>query len=392
MNKDLIFLSIVVFCVTLATTSLNPFFSSYLLSLNLSMYRISFLIGLASIIRIFFQPAFGNMLANKSMCLSIKTPIIILLLSTLVYSLSTNYTFLIFSRTLESIAICLFIIQVRVIINELYTDKKMLNINYYYAALKNCSSLIGPVIAGYIIYHLGFRSLCLCISILMSLMIVFIHCCDYGKKLDIDKDVKFKAFIKSVLKNDVAKKLLIIHFFEMFGFGLWISGWAVYAENILQWNSSYIGLSLSISALASIIIIPFMKDNSRNLFTMMIIGIFLLFIQSFSVLFLSFYNGFIWLSFFIGGMGGAIYFSSFHSYSSMVIKREFIPIYYGTVGSISYIGTLLGQSLTPFLWENFGYSSPITLDCLILIIVIFISIISNTMRKNSYEQYCEIEH
>jgi predicted MFS family arabinose efflux permease len=386
MDKSSLRILSVVLVFWLVVNSLNPFFSSYALSLGIDTQKVSFLIAFVSIVRFVIQPILSIVLTKQKYNLTLSHALCIMALSNLLYALTTNFPLLLLSRAIEAIAVGLFTIQIRMVINNSFCKEKIVAINDYYAGIKNISALCGPAIAGIIIQYFGFQCLCFVFLIIVSAFVLFL----FIRKQDYDLKSRNLSLEEvsylDMIKDSGVRQLAWIHFIEMAGFSLWITSWAVFAKNDLCWDESSIGLSFSLAAFGGIIVLPF----SKRWFVVaslhkMLMGLLFLSIQAFLVVLLSNYPAWIYFVFLLGGAGGTLYFSGFHSYSANVIEKKQTAMFYGLIGSISYLAVSAGQMMAPYLWKHFSFSTPILLDGMLLSIVLIYFLFRISFRRIAYE-------
>lgn len=368
--SDVLLVILATLIVWWGNSTVTPFLPLLAKSVNFTLIETSIFLGIMGFARFFAQPFLGKILSVNDEIIIIRIVFIMLLLSSLGYLLSDNFYILMLCRILEAIAFASFAIVVRMIINSNLSFDKISIINNYYSGAQNLGRFIGPALAGFIIANMGIKYIFLatCILYVLGSLIALA-----GKGDDSQISEKKEPIGSINIFNKRLIIFLLLYSLEFVGLGLWLSSWSIYAINVLRWNVLSVGISFSILAVSSVAIIPFLnRISSIHLQRKIIIGVFLLSFQPIAVIVFKGTPVMMWLSFILGGMGATLYFSTFHTYVSKCIQGKKIAIFYGFVGSFSFAGQAVGQSIAPLLSHYYSYSVPIFADFLILVLDLFL--------------------
>lgn len=359
----------------------TPFLSLFTSDSHFNLRQTSLFLGSMGIFRVLLQPMLGMSMNRFSEIMAIKLALILMCVSNLGLFLLHPFWMLIACRGLEAAGISLFMISIRLLIKS-NDHKKMTLLNNYYTGIKNFASFLAPSVAGFflaysssrIIFLLGFS------VFLTGLLVAFTlqH-----------KSIHFEACASTQIKSHEKRSVLgplfglsLPHSLEFVALGLWLSGWVLYAHHTLGWSESRIGLSYSVVALAGIIVVPLLNQKMIRAIPShykLLGGLLLLIIQPACVV-LSQQPIVLWLAFFVGGAGASIYFSSFHMCVATHLEKKNIAVFYGFLGSITFLGLSAGQALAPLLWKN-SYKLPIVADLLALLTALFIYCIIFYIKK-----------
>lgn len=376
------YLIILIFLLWWGSSSITPFLPLIAKAIHLTLLQSSIFFGIMGITRLISQPVLGYILAIVNEKNVIKLTFLMLFVSSLSYLLTNNFYIYVFARILEGLALATFSIAVRIIINSNFNQPEINKINNYYSGAQNLGNFIGPALAGFVITITNIKSIFVitCIIYFVANILVNKFRTSFGSFATKNENYTYKQYFKIIDIRLII--ILLVHSLEFVGLGLWLSGWAAYASIDLHWNPAMIGMSFSILAVSSIIIVPFLNYFLiEKLRVKIIIGLLLLSIQPLLVILLTQQHVLMWFSFIVGGIGATVYFSVIHSYIAKFLHKQFTAIFYGFVGSFTFTGQSIGQLLTPYLWYKFSYRAPIILDFIVLLVTIISYLLLFTYDK-----------
>src|SRR5690606_1441633 len=285
------------------------------------------------------------------------------------YAVGENIQSLLFFRSIQAIAVGGLSVSIRAYINQITTKNNRGGVNGTISAMQNAGSLLGPVVGGVAadwlsiqapFYLLSFFSL---IGLILSFSLPNVKFNQYN--IDSNKHDK-----KQTRWPNTLYLLAGINILEFVGLGIWVTLWPIFASETMHWNSSLIGLSFSVSALASLITAPVWGKIS-DLYGRTISGItglLFLLIQPVAVVLFNHNFVLLWLCFVLAGAGGTGYFNAYYTIVGDLSPDGDVGKIQGVLGAASQLGNSAGSILGSFIWQALTIQIAFWTDASILMI------------------------
>lgn len=392
-RPNIMLLGLLMALSTMANSIVAPMLPIYATKLNATSTQIGLLVSIFGFVRFVIQPIIGNYSDKWGHRRVIQAMLALFTIAGLGYAVGENIQSLLFFRSIQAIAVGGLSVSIRAYINQITTKNNRGGVNGTISAMQNAGSLLGPVVGGVAadwlsiqapFYLLSFFSL---IGLILSFSLPNVKFNQYN--IDSNKHNK-----KQTRWPNTLYLLAGINILEFVGLGIWVTLWPIFASETMHWNSSLIGLSFSVSALASLITAPVWGKIS-DLYGRTISGItglLFLLIQPVAVVLFNHNFVLLWLCFVLAGAGGTGYFNAYYTIVGDLSPDGDVGKIQGVLGAASQLGNSAGSILGSFIWQAltiqiaFWTDASILMICIIGYIPLFITEMRTRKQNKTYEE------
>ncbi|MFT8212147.1 MAG: MFS transporter [Symbiopectobacterium sp.] len=149
-------------------------------------------------------------------------------------------------------------------------------------------------------------------------------------------------------------------------------------------TTEQLGYSFSLAALGGLALFLTKPWTSRlSVGNRLVLSLALLTLQPIAAAAITHWPLFFGLLIAAGGLGGALYFTSFHRLLSNTVSVEKIPLTYGVLGTSTFLSQAAGQAAAPLLSHAFSARAPIVLDAVLLSACLLVALVVRIERHNT---------
>ncbi|WP_354687412.1 MFS transporter [Cupriavidus necator] len=352
-----------------ASTAAIGFFPLLTVALQLSALEAGLFLAGAALGRTVFQPCAGLIIRPGNAGRYYVTGLGCCLVSSIVMACFHQASWVILARLAGGVGLSLFVVSWRTVLNRMAGLPCFDAVNESHVLSQNVGRLIGPALGGILVTCFGIQAAFIFPALLYSLCLLTSSLGQGPTQSESSRteqvSLKFTTRIRDIRKQG---GILLVHHVEFFCLGLWLAGWPICAVAGHRLSAEQLGYSFTIAAaggLALFLVRPWTSKLSVQ--TRLILALTLLGAQPGAALLTSDWSLLLCLSFLVGGLGGSIYFTSFHRLLADTYSPEQIPFIYGMLGSSTFLCQAIGQAITPFLSGYLSPKAPIILDAVMLL-------------------------
>ncbi|MCW2479097.1 MFS transporter [Candidatus Symbiopectobacterium sp. NZEC135] len=353
-------------------------------TLHLSAQEAGLFVAGAAIGRVAFQPYTGLIItadnAERYYLIGLGCAIV----SSVILVCGQHPGWLITARLMEGVGLSLFVVSWRTLLNRMSQLHFFEAVNDSYVVSQNIGRTLGPAIGGIVVAGYGIQAAFLFSALLYTLCFLLAHCHRsryHSHSPTREPKTQRWRYLCGIFQRQ--KVLFVIHHIEFFCLGLWLAGWPVYAVIANGITTEQLGYSFSLAALGGLGLFVIKPWTSRlSVRHRLALALALLAIQPLAAMNLSQWSLQFGLLIAVGGLGGALYFTSFHRLLSDTVSVDNIPLTYGVLGSSTFLSQAAGQASAPMLSQAFSAQAPIVLDAALLSACLIMALVVPIARHN----------
>jgi MFS family permease len=291
------------------------------------------------------------------------------------YATSHQITRLLSWRLLQGIGSGTLLVAVRSYVSVRAGSEARGTANALVTSASNGGELLGPAIGGLLAdaysYRVPFVVLSICIAALLPCL-AFLprETQQAGDQTDVAPIKSPHPLFKA--SNKLLPLLSAVRFAEMAGFAVWLTVWAPYANGVMKWDATRIGLTFSVAAAAGLITGPAwgMASDRVGRAPVLATGLFLVLVQVIIVLLFPSWS-FIWIAFFLGGAGGTGYFDAMFAVAGDATEGEGnTGRAIGVIGSVGEVGSAVGPWAASAIWRLSDIGMSFVLNIALLLVAL----------------------
>lgn len=344
------------------------FFPLLAATLQLSAREAGLFIAGAAIGRAVFQPCAGLMVTPHNAGRYYFLGLVCTIGSSVVLVYGQQTGWLTAARLMEGAGLSLFVVSWRTLLNRMAHLRFFDAVNESYVLSQNIGRTLGPAIGGILVARYGIQAVFVFPALLYTLCLLLsrhyhprYHSPSPAPELKTPRWRDLSALLQH------QRSLFVIHHIEFFCLGLWLAGWPTYAVMTNEITTEQLGYSFSLAALGGFALFLVKPWTSKlSVSHRLVLSLALLSLQPIAAVIITHWSLFFGLLVTAGGIGGALYFTSFHRVLSDTVPIETIPLTYGVLGSSTFLCQAAGQAAAPVLSHTFSTQTPIVLDAVLL--------------------------
>nr|WP_186809704.1 MFS transporter [Paenibacillus xylanexedens] len=388
MRRNLPLLMSVCFLSQMGGFMILPLFPIYIDQLGLSGWEMGFIFGLFYLGKVAGGLPASALYRHVGVKISLVLMLLMLAICTAGFANASTPLFLGLLRLLQGMASTGLTVIVRSIISDGGNSDNRGLYNGYISSSEGGGMILGPVISGWLTLHVPlsvpFWLVACCCLIAMVVVMGMQNKTTYGSSGSIpileskDSDVLSSAPADQTSRQEkIAQEYasnniqsgpshgtgpipvpltgyITVHVLEMSAYAVFLTYFALYATQIMQWDTFSASLAFTIAGISTLAAAPFvgfLSDRLGDRLLMCMLGMFLIGVEV--IVFLSTsVHLWVYIGMFVGGIGGACYMDSFFAHIGDHTPEVNRSSVIGKIVSSAEIGSMVSPLLAALLMET----------------------------------------
>ncbi len=388
MRRNLPLLMSVCFLSQMGGFMILPLFPIYIDQLGLSGWEMGFIFGLFYLGKVVGGLPASALYRHVGVKISLVLMLLMLAICTAGFAIASTPLFLGLLRLLQGMASTGLTVIVRSIISDGGNSDNRGLYNGYISSSEGGGMILGPVISGWLTLHVPlsvpFWLVACCCLIAMVVVMGMQNKTTYGSSGSIpileskdsevlssapaDQTSRQEKIAQEYASNNTQSRpsngtgpisvpltgYITVHVLEMSAYAVFLTYFALYATQIMQWDTFSASLAFTIAGISTLAAAPFvgfLSDRLGDRLLMCMLGMFLIGVEV--IVFLSTsVHLWVYIGMFVGGIGGACYMDSFFAHIGDHTPEVNRSSVIGKIVSSAEIGSMVSPLLAALLMET----------------------------------------
>ncbi len=416
MRRNLPLLMSVCFLSQMGGFMILPLFPIYIDQLGLSGWEMGFIFGLFYLGKVAGGLPAAALYRHVGTKISLVLMLLMLAICTAGFAIASTPLFLGVLRLLQGMASTGLTVIVRSIISDGGNSDNRGLYNGYISSSEGGGMILGPVISGWLTLHVPlsvpFWLVACCCLIAMVVVIGMQNKSTYGSFGSIptletkDSEVlssppaaytsRQEKIAQEYASNNQSRPssgtgpisvpltgYITVHVLEMSAYAVFLTYFALYATQIMQWDTFSASLAFTIAGISTLAAAPFvgfLSDRLGDRLLLCMLGMFLIGVEV--VVFLSTsVHLWVYLGMFVGGIGGACYMDSFFAHIGDHTPEANRSAVIGKIVSSAEIGSMVSPLLAALLMETLSLYAVFVLNLILIAAAIAVQAIMRSRYR-----------